>query len=217
MGESSEESFMVSRRNSADEAFPEGVALPELNDFPACVGLDKTLDASADGLRVYVSCYANIDLYTELYQFERPDRDALFANPTEVGRVFASSGISVDELTLVGARFTSDIATSTSTRTALDRRFPDPHPLPGLENQAIFSPTLSRDGLELYGALGTEKTFAVVRRPDLDTPFGTPEPLTHLIGDLMTVGAPDLSDDCRTLVFVGVDYAIQWAIYQAER
>jgi len=217
-GESYDETFMVSHRNSTRDVFPEGTALDELNEFEPCLGLNKTLDASADGLRVYISCYTDVDLYTPLYQFERPSRDAPFEGPLEHRALFASSGISVDELTLVGSRFESDVATFASTRTALDQPFSEPKPLPGLENVALFGPTLSRDGLQLYGALGTEKRLSAARRPDLDSPFDD-EFLDYgaLVGDLMTAGAPDLSDDCRTLVFVGVDDASNWALYQADR
>jgi hypothetical protein len=216
-GESYYESFMVSRRASINDPFPAGTPIDELNDFDPCVGVNKTLDVSPDGLRVYVSCYLDVDDPTPLYQFERPSRDALFDHPTELGFAFASTGISPDGLTLVGSRFASDVATYSSTRAALDQPFPTPEPLPGLETMPLFGPTLSSDGLEVYGALGAEKTFVVARRPDLESPFTAPESLSPITGGLLTAGAPDLSEDCRTLVYVGVDPEYNWGLIQAQR
>lgn len=216
-GESYYESFMVSRRASMDEPFPAGTPLDELNEFDPCVGLNKTIDVSPDGLRAYVSCYIEVDTHPQLYQFERPDRDSPFADPIELGLAFASTGISPDGLTLVGSRFESDVATFSSTRAALDQPFPAPQPLPGLENESLFGPTLSRDGLELYGALGSEKLFSVARRADVDSPFGAPASLAHLTGGLWTAGAPDLSDDCRIVVYVGVDPEYNWGFIQVQR
>ena len=215
VGESSNETFQMARRSAVEEPFGAAQSLPELDSFCDST-LNKTLDISFDGLRIYFSCYADLDFETTLYLSTRADRAASFGEPIELGLAPASAAASADELAVYGSLYTVDTQTRRYARSDIQAQLGSAEVVPGLEMVSFFSPVVSSDGLEIYGAVGETKTFSKATRTSADLPFGAPQPLSLGAG-LLGVGAPDLSADCRRLVYSGVDLEENWAIYEAER
>ena len=214
-GDSGSELFQVAHRDAPDETFSPGTDVTELNNL--CSGLDKSEDLSFDGLRVYFSCYTDVAQLTVLRFAARPDRDSAFGSATELGETAPSAGLSADERELYGALFSLESSTQLSTRSSLSQPFGARMVWSSLDQVAFFSPTVSGDGLEIYGAVGEEKVFSRSTRARPTATFSAPTALTSLTGSLQAAGAPEISEDCRTLLYAGVDTDSRWAIYQAKR
>ena len=214
-GEAYYEQIYVSRRSSTSQAFELGTPVAALNEI--CDGLNASLDVSYDGLRLYLSCYADVDELAPLLMLTRPDRDSAFGSPLDLGLFSTSAGVSSDELSVYGARFTSDVATRLATRSNLTAPFSAALSAPGLDQTALFSPGISPDGLEIYGAVGTDKVFSVARRASVDLPFEAPQPLPQLSGSYLAVGAADISQDCRSIIYAAVITETEWTLLRARR
>lgn len=214
-GEAYYEQIYVSRRSSTNQAFDLGTPVDELNEI--CDGLNASLDVSYDGLRLYLSCYLDVDQLAPLLMLTRPDRDSAYGSPFELGLFTTSAGLSADELSVYGARFNSDVATRLATRLSPTAPFDASLSAPGLDQTALFSPGISPDGLELYGAVGMEKIFSVARRASVDLPFNAPQPLPQLSGSYIAVGAADISQDCRSIIYAAVITETEWTLLRAER
>lgn len=218
-GASGEERFHVSTRASRTEAFPPGVSVPELD--AACQPTDdRSIDISNDGLTAYVSCYATGTLGepTTLYALARSSRTEAFGSASEVGSMTPSSSIEDDGLSAVWSGEDTP-STRLATRTSTTESFGNDSELLGLESTNVYAPDLAPDGLAIYGGIDTAegRSLAVATRSNRDEPFGAPAVFTALIDGLPNSGAPELSADCRSLYFVGVDEAVQFHVFRATR
>jgi hypothetical protein len=98
-----------------------------------------------------------------------------------------------------------------------------PMPVAGVESVLLVAPDLAPDGLTLYGAAGGNELGFVRRRSGAE-PFADFEAIA--VGQLTAAGAPEISADCRTLYFVGIEPAEPndagvrtsvWGIYGIRR
>lgn len=218
-GDSGGERFYVSQRASVSEAFPVGASVPELD--AACQTTDdRSLDVSGDGLTAYVSCYPPGTLAepTTLYVLTRASQTEPFGSASEAGSMTPSSSVEEDGLSAVWSGEASP-STRLATRTSTTESFGNDTALPGLETTNVHAPDLSPDGLAVYGGIDVEgiRTLAASTRASTSEPFRAPEVLSGLISTLLGSGAPDLSADCRSLYFVGVDAQGMYRIYRATR
>ncbi len=217
-GDAGAELFYLSRRSSLGDSFEPGNSIDSLNS--QCQPTDsRSIDISADALRAYISCYAEISDRTQLVQFARTRRNDAFANGREIGEMFASSSLTNDELRAVSASFIDGGGTWVATRASLEDSFGAMTPLPGLDTLSMFAPVISFDELELYGATnqaGT-KRLSVVRRLNLEAEFSAPEQLSRAGQALSHDGAPTISQDCKSLIYVGVNSSQSFALYESTR
>lgn len=217
-GEPGEERIRVVSRSSRDGMFGAAVDAPGLDEV--CGVLDRSLDVSYDGLRAYVSCVSDFEEVAVLYLLMRPDRTSAFSNPQEVGMFPSSPALSADELTIYGSLLSADRGTTSATRTSPTAPFGEREPVSGLEADFLFAPGISPDGLELYGGAGAERVLSRATRPSTLLPFSAPVALPDLAEGYDAAGAPELSQDCRTMVYasaLSMPDGYEWYLLQVER
>lgn len=200
-GENGNEDFKFSVRANQDQTFPVGTPLPEL-DALCDVYDDRTIDASLDGLRVYFSCYPPAEVgHTDhpLFMAERPDLESDFDTPVQVASFPSSASVSADELSVYGAAFGAS-TTLVSTRASLDDSFGPPMPLLGLDGRGFFAPVMAPGELEIYAASSGFIYYASRTDPTAD--FGETQPLDIIPAGYTSGGSPEISSDCRQLLFI---------------
>lgn len=205
------------RRAGKGEMFGQVETLPEL----AGVCGDKRRinpDISEDGLTLYVTCTSVVDSGSEgispLRVARRESRSQAFVlDAAPIGQVFASAGLSSDELTAYTDGEVFDTAPQMFTRASKTASFVGPQPVPGV-SVPFRSPDISSDGLSLFGAAAdaTSATGASAifraNRASKDAPFSAPERLELQITET-AVGAPNITAGCALYVItVGTEGTI---------
>jgi hypothetical protein len=206
-------SFRRAVRASTQETFTSSEALPELD--AACEpGMNRSGDLSRDGLTFYMTCYTQEDYSGTVRIARRSESSATFVlDPTDYGAAGFSVTPSPDELTLYSSNPDLVSGPFLQSRTGVDEAFGPTSPVPGLETAALFAPSLSTDGLELYAAQADN--LAVSRRESVTEAFSAPEPLLPTESQR---GSPELSDDCRSLYFVDINTAANvWTVQVSTR
>lgn len=200
--------FHRSTRDSLVAPFPVGAPLPDL-DAACQPGDARSADLSYDGLRAYVVCYSATAEPTGpgmLHVADRAGLAASFVFRSDSLRVGPSAAISRDELTLFSA---SDIDVGSApplqfTRSSLSATFGAGETISGLEGVFLSSPDPSPDGLSLYGGLLGDVVEA--RRSTASAAFGAPIVLYSRPSTNEQLGAPELSQDCRSLFYLHQTY-----------
>ena len=167
-------------------------------------------DISDDGLTLYVTCTADVELglsegVSPLRVARRADRSTPFTlDPEPIGGVFASAGISADELTAFTDGEIFDTAPQLFTRASKSESFVGPQAVPGLATP-FRSPDISSDGLSLFGATrlaaGGFSAIARAQRASKDAPFMAPEQLDLQLGEV-GIGAPNITPSCSLYLIV---------------
>ena len=196
------------QRATRSAAFGEPTPVAEL-DSVCAEDEERSLSLSADGLLLYVGCYAGGAAAAPgpLHVARRASRDAPFELDADTyGSVGPNVSVTPDGLTAFSTA--EDDLTGQSppveyARGRVDQPFGTGHGIPGLETASFVSPFLAPDGLALWGA--SDVNVVAAARPTLDAPFE--EPAVVLAGEknLLLYGSPELSADCRTVYFVRVD------------
>jgi hypothetical protein len=176
-------------------------------------------DISEDGLTLYITCTKQVDDtgvsegMSPLRVARRASRSAAFALDAEpIGSVFASAGLSADELTAYTDGEVFDTAPQMFERASKTETFMGPRPVPGLSTP-FRSPDVSSNRLVLFGAATdpVDARLHVYRatRASVDAPFGAPERLElglHQTANV-AVGAPNITPSC-SLYMIAVIPAI---------
>lgn len=200
-------------RSAKTQPFGDFEVLTALDGVCPADHLRVNPDISEDGLSLYVTCTRAIDdpLASEgvspLRVARRDERSAPFVlAPEQVGGVFASAGISADELTAYTDGEVFDTAPQLFTRASKAEMFVGPQPVPGISTP-YRSPDISSDGLALFGATrnmatGTTAIYRALR-PSKDSAFAAPVALELGLPVMSAVGAPNITASCA-LYFVAV-------------
>jgi hypothetical protein len=203
--------FLVRRqRASKMEMFGMVEALPEL--VGVC-GNNQRLnpDVSDDGLTLYVTCTNIVDIgmsegVSQLRVAHRADRDSAFTLAAEpIGGVYASAGISADELTAYSDGEIFNTAPQMFTRAAKTEMFGEAQPVPGVD-APLNSPDISSDGLALFGSAtppgATVNAIHRAVRTSKDADFGPLQALDLQLPATSAVGAPNITPDCSLYLIV---------------
>jgi len=196
--------FRRSTRADVNSMFAAGVAVPEL-DAACAVGQTRTIGLSSDGLRAYVVCYdpdANPTGPGVLHVADRASVGASFELRASTTTVGPSAAISADELTLYTS---SDVDAGGEpprryVRATRAAEFGGGEDIPGLGHVNLSAPDPSPDELELFGALASD--IVVTTRATRDGDFGEPRIIQSHMDTTAVYGAPEISQDCRSLFFV---------------
>jgi hypothetical protein len=149
----------------------------------------------------------------------RPDRASAFTLQAEpAGGVFASAGISADELTAYTDGEIYNTAPRMFTRTSKAESFgSEPQPIPGID-VPFNSPDISNDGLVLFGAArgvsGNGSTIFRALRNDAGGSFAAPLELNLQLLPIGSIGAPNITPSC-TLYMVSAPLGGGQAMYAA--
>jgi hypothetical protein len=199
--------FRRSIRSSKTASFPAGDVVPELDAACSRPEDQRSIDLSRDGLSAYITCYLdpNVVFTAPLRIARRSALGAKFVlDPQSYGTVGPSVGVGLDELVIYSSdRNTFDPGPPHRyTRSSTSATFGDKTSIPGLESVGLITPELSPDGLSMFGALSG--SLIVAERSTPDARFAAPT--TILVGDPTTIlfGAPEMSQDCRSLYYVQV-------------
>ena len=195
-----EQFYSVKRANRAED-FGEAAPVPALNAECTFSSI-KTIEVSNDGLRIYLSCSPDLQSDGVLTMMTRASRDSTFGSPSVVGATPLSPWLSDDQLSLFYASTEAKSATFMATRGSIDEKFGAPSEVPGLETAALSAPTLSPDGLEIYGFRRADNTLVRAKRTSIDAAFGIPTEAVDLTS-IGGTGAPDLTTDCRSVLMMG--------------
>lgn len=182
-------------------------------------------DISEDGLSLYVTCTAKVDFgmsegVSPLRVARRAARSAAFTLDAQpIGGVFASAGISADELTAYTDGEIFETAPQMFTRATKTETFTGPQPVPGITT-ALRSLDISSDGLVLFGAASTGDATAIHRavRASTSAAFGAPQPLELQLMDAGMnpgLGAPNVTASC-TLYLVVAMRSAGYAMFAAS-
>jgi hypothetical protein len=197
--------IFVSKRASKADVFQPGIEVPELT---ALCSEDITFDVSSDGLRAYMACGMSpcANGACDILFADRASLADPFVGHGKIGTAGPTPSISADDLVLVSGGLDPTMPPRMATRASKDVPFGAAGPIPGLESTPFWGPTLSPDGLSLYGSVDNGGDIAVTTRPSPTHPFGVPVPM-HLSADPATnkVGAPDISASCRALYYVSAN------------
>lgn len=209
--------FRRSVRTDKTVEFAEGAVLPELDAACATADQDRSVDLSRDGLRAYVGCY----LLNMSPPLEGPlrvaRRTAIGApwvlDPSTGPRVGPSVSVSTNELELYSTTKSRPGPPLLYTRTSTSTSFGDGAWVPGLESVNMETLDSSPDDLSVLGLL--QFGIAIASRSAPSGPFGS---ATTLIAGTPTdtVGAPELSADCRSLYYIHVVSDTSPAVYTIE-
>lgn len=196
--------FRRSRRMNILQPFPAGSPITSL-DAACSVSEARSADLSADGKRAYVVCYSSsaspLGAGT-LHVADRSDDGDTFAFRPETLQVGPSAAISADDLTL----FTSSEQDAGAeparqfTRPSQSEQFGAAQAIPGLETENLSAPDVSRDGLILFAGLRGD--LVVASRTSRDKPFSAPTILFAAPSVTQPLGSPEISADCRSLVYL---------------
>jgi hypothetical protein len=196
--------FRASARASRSAVFPAGAPVAELD--AACKAEEaRSVDLSADGLRAYIACYSATAEPLGAATLSIADRASLsapFVLRDETLQVGPGAAISRDELSLFTS---SDVNAGFKPprlfqRTSTDEAFGAGAAIPGLENVNLTAPDPAPDGRTLFG--GLMSNVVVSSRPSAAAPFPTPTVLFAPVDATQQLGAPEISQDCRSLFFV---------------
>jgi hypothetical protein len=198
-------------RQSVSEPFSEPEPVPELTAGCA-VDQDAFVDVSEDGLRAYVSCVDKGSIFgpskcprggCAIQVFDRNELAAPFVPRGVIGAAGSHPSLTPDELVVVtnGMQIDVGVAPLVATRPTLSADFGQAEPLAVPSAPGVFTTgaTLSPDLLELYAYRG--QGLGRATRAAEDDSFGEFEPI-DLWPPGLTVGAPDLTPDCRALYVV---------------
>jgi hypothetical protein len=181
-------------------------------------------DISEDGLTLYVTCTQEMppgmsEGVSPLRVARRRDRSSDFTLEAEpIGGVFASAGISADELTAYTDGEFFGTAPRMFTRATKTEAFTGPMAVPGISNSGLRSPDISSDGLSLFGAITTpDETLRIVRaqRDSTDAPFAEPTLLDlQPLPAGVAMGAPNVTASCLLYVIARLMDG-QYTVYRA--
>lgn len=196
--------FRASTRASRTSVFPAGSPVPEL-DAACQTDEGRTVDLSSDGLRAYVACYSATAEplgAATLTVAERVSLTAPFALRSGTIQVGPGAAISKDELRLYTS---SDVNAGFKpprlfVRANTQEPFGAGTAIPGLEDVNLTAPDPAPDGLTLFG--GLMSNVVVTTSASADAPFATPTVLFAPADATQQLGAPEISQDCRSLFFV---------------
>lgn len=197
---------MRAERASRDADFGEAAVVTEVQS--ACQDSEERgISITADGLRLYIDCYTGISSFSPgpLRVAERASRDAAFTvEQTSYGDVGPQINVSPDEL---WAYSSSEMNTTSPprqySRASTQDPFANGEPIPGLEDVAFGTPSITADGLTLYG--GIDPDLVVTTRTAPDAPFAAPSVVFSGDSSGAAYRFPEISPDCRTLYFVRID------------
>jgi hypothetical protein len=196
--------FHRSVRASKDATFPDGAPVPELDAACALTSDERHMDLSYDGLRAYVICAPDaVPSSGSLRVARRAAIGSPFAlDPSTFGTVGQSIAIAKDELTAYSTTLSRPGPPLMYTRGSTTSPFAPGIPIPGLETVDLEAVDPSPDGLSLFGSL--DSSIIVTTRTTPSDGFG---PTSTVVprGTQEVVGAPELSQDCRSLYFIHVD------------
>lgn len=218
--------MVLRRTRSASNAFfGEQEIVPELRNV--CPSVSPELDAlsvdlSADGLVAYITCQDKAEpgpgtlvsaKRTRLGASFTPDLTPL----ATVGMWFSTAdGLEAFDNPPGGYDYTLD----RYQRESLSVPFGKPEEL-SLE---LRGPDPSADGLWLFGSVPVEGStnlsyqLAAISRPNLSAPFG--EPTTEgfpVPGEGTSYLYPEISANCRSIIFLEMTSTVQFSVYEAKR
>jgi hypothetical protein len=193
----------LSSRGSKQEVFPVGRTLDELEAKCTAPGW-RSIDLTADGLRVYFSCGTGQTGTAPFLFADRPDRKSPFVVRGEVATLECCPSVDPSELhAYASTDLQGQARPAVASRQSLDAPFGPAEAVLGLENGTLRSPDLAPDQKTLYGSvlatMGTmTQHIALHRRKTPDQPFG-PEEAVLAPSPFLQTGAPDVTADCRAL------------------
>jgi hypothetical protein len=207
--------FTRSVRAAKTDVFPEGAVVPELDAACAPSEVDRHMDLSSDGLRAYIICTAEPTVTSGLLHVARRSSlgGSFTLDPTAFGRVGPSIAISKDELVAYSTTFMRPGPPLMFTRSDTSSPFLPGVSIPGLENVVISALDPTPDGLSLYG--GLDLFIQVATRSLPSGPYGAPT-LVIDPGPDHLVGAPEISQDCRSLYYVSIDQTSTPDVYSIQ-
>jgi hypothetical protein len=183
-------------------------------------------DISEDGLTLYVTCTDRVEDpslspgKSVLRVARRADRTSPFVLASEpVGDVYASAGLSADQLTAYTDGEFYDTPPRMFVRQSEHENFAGAgQTIPGITTP-LRSPDISASGLQLFGAavaLGaTVSSIHRFSRPSSDTPFGAPELLELGLPDPPpSVGGANVTPSCA-LYLIGAASNTPYTVYRA--
>lgn len=182
-------------------------------------------DISEDGLTLYVTCTDRVEDpslspgKSPLRVARRADRTSPFVLASDpVGDVYASAGLSADQLTAYTDGEIPDEPPRMFVRQSEHENFGAGQAIPGITTP-LRSPDISASGLQLFGAAVAPgaKVSSIYRfsRPSSDMPFGAPELFgLGLAEPLPSVGAANITPSCA-LYLVGSASNAPYTVYRA--
>ncbi len=216
----------VVRRKRASKTEP--FAAPEyLQELTSACRADQHVnqDVTDDGLTLYITCTDMVEIglpegVSTLRVAHRPDRNSAFTLQAEpAGGVFASAGISGDELTAYTDGEIYDTAPRMFTRASKTESFGEAEPVPGID-VPFNSPEISNDGLALFGSAsplaGSGHAIFRALRAEPNAPFQAPAQLDLQLVAL-TMGSPNITPSCTLYLIVagpGASYIVYAAALQ---
>lgn len=204
--------LVSSVRGSKEVSFPAGVRVASLDDYCTTAQPERTLDVTADGLRVYFVCRALTSGQTPLIFASRSRRTDPFVVQGQVGSVGNAPALFGGELQVLAPRYGGTGALEVGNRASTSDSFGPMQAIPELSG-SLNSPTLSEDGLVLF--VTRTPNIVVTSRPDAGAPFGST--LTPVAALPFPGASAEISADCRTLYFVGVPDAGARHVYAIKR
>ncbi|HYJ08049.1 MAG TPA: hypothetical protein VEX18_03550 [Polyangiaceae bacterium] len=201
--------------------------------LPALAGVCGDLpnvnpDISEDGLTLYVTCTAEMppgmsEGVSPLRVARRADRSSDFTLEAEpIGNVFASAGISADELTAYTDGEFFGTAPQMFTRATKAEAFSGPMEVPEIRNTGLRSLDISSDGLSLFGAVMIDEVTRIARahRETEGAAFSEPVPLDlpldlPMMPVALGVGAPNVTAGCLLYMIVRLMDG-QYTVYRAS-
>jgi hypothetical protein len=218
-------SIMRARRPATTEPFGYPEYLAELVNV---CGQNQRAnpDVSGDGLSLYITCTQLVDVgmsegISTLRVARRPDRSSAFVlEPEPVGGVYASAGISADELVAYTDGEIFNTAPRMFMRASKTESFGEPQAVPGI-TEPLNSLDISDDGLALFGSTtlseASDTTIFRALRADPDGPFGALEPLDFELAGFNgkpAIGAPNITPS-GTLYLIGAVPFVSFIVYAA--
>jgi hypothetical protein len=196
--------FRRSVRASKAAVFTEGTIVPELDAACPSPNGDRHMDLSADGLSAYFVCSAEPNLTSgPLRVARRSATGGAFTVDTKIyGTVGPSVAISKDELVAYSTSLTRPGPPRMFTRSDKSSAFAVGVSIPGLEAPDFSAVDPSPDGLSLYG--GLDSSVQVAARATASDAYGAPTIVIQTTTE-HAVGAPEISQDCRSLYYIDVD------------
>jgi hypothetical protein len=198
--------FRRSVRTSADELFPPGEELRELDD--ACLSPTEVRsgELSSDGLRFYFGCYQGLtDEPQPIRVARRKALDAPFVLDSEAfGTSHTGLALDADELMIVTSPATKGGPLFAYTRATTSDVFGPELTLIGLDG--LITPDLSSDGQRLFASRYTDvnQNSLVTAERTGPTTFSTALTIRQLEDPVNVVGSPTISADCHSLYYVSV-------------
>jgi len=211
--------FRRSLRTSTDEEFPPGDALDELDAACDEPTWSRSGELTNDGLRLYFTCYEALESEPQpIHIARRKTVDAPFVvDKATYGTSRSGLALDSDELMIVTSPAMEAGPLFAHTRATTSDAFGDELNLIGLDG--LVTPDLSSDGRHLFASRYTKvnQNSLVTSERTGPTTFSTALTIRQLGDQVLVVGSPAISADCRSLYYVSVANGPEYSIMVMRR